>query len=489
MGIVMFVIFLLTDLFTVLICKYAYAKRDQYAEGMIMGVHIPAEEVNNEEVQKICRESRKVWNRFHRVNLALGCLVCGLCFYGLEVFVLVWMIWLLVYLAVTYYLVILPHRQMYQVKMRNHWVNTGSMHKVCIDTELAAMSGKMVYNWKWHLPAAAMILASGVMLVRSGTWFVQDNTGWILLAAALGITLIFLVFHLWFAGRRNIVYSQNTEVNFAVNQAVKRAWTGGFLAADYLNCISWMFLVVRLWGNHWISGTDYVVYTFLQMMAAGGFLLPVLFIHKKKQRILAQDTEPIYVDDDEYWKNGWYNNPHDSHLMVQDRLCGMNFSFNMAHPASWVIYGATVVLLAGTLLWLGIVLVSFHNAEVVFSLEGTEAQFEAAGYQCSFALEDVEQAELIEQLPEEKFAKINGGATEDYDIGHFRGSKSGKCMMFLRTGYTPILKITLPDKVVFVNSEKDGEVESWYEAIRENAGNRISGGIASILSISNISAA
>lgn len=467
MGMVMFWIFLFTDLSLVLICKYAYAKRDRYAEGMLMGVHIPEEEVNNEEVQKICRKSRKIWNWFHWTNLVLGCLVCGLCFYGMEIFVVVWMIWLFVYLGVMYYLVIHPHRQMYRIKIQNGWINTGTMHKVCIDTELAAMSKKMVYDWKWHLPVVALILASGALLFRSGSWFVQDNTGWILLLAALSITLIFLLFHLWIAQKRNLVYSQNTEINFAVNRAVKRAWSGGLLLADYLNGVSWSFLLLQLLRHHWLNGTDYLIYTFLQILSAGGFLFPILFIHKKKQRILEQDTEPVFVDDDEYWKNGWYSNPNDSHLMVQDRLCSMNFSFNMARPASWVIYGAAFVLLAGTLLWTGKVMLDFHNAETVFSLHGEEAQFEAAGYQCSFALDDVVQAELIQQLPEENFAKTNGGATEDYDIGHFRGSKTGKCMMFLRTGYTPILKVTLPDTVIFANSEKDGEVQKWFDEIQK----------------------
>lgn len=463
---VMFVIFLVINFSIVMLCKYAYTKREKYTEGMLMGVHIPAEEVNNEEVLAICRKSRKIWNRFHRGNLILGCLLCGLYFYSMEVFVIVWMVWMIVYFAGVEYLVIHPQRQMYQVKMRNHWVDTSTLHKVCIDTELAAMSNKMAYNWKWHLPVVGLFLVSGVLLWRSKSWFVQDGSGWILFGGALSATLVFLLFHVWTANRRNTVYSQKTEINFAVNQAVKRAWSGGFLAADYLNGASWLFMVIQVLRKNWLDGTDYMLYTFFQIVAAGGFLLPILFIHNKKQRILEQDTEPIFVDDDEYWKKGWYCNPNDSRVMVQDRICSTNLTFNMARPASWVLYGITMVLLVGALGWTGKVMLDFHFAEVSFSVMGTEGQFKAAGYECSFDLEDVEQAELIEQLPEEKFAKINGGATENYDIGHFRGSKTGKCMMFLRTGYTPILKITLPDTVVFVNSENNGEVQKWYEEIQ-----------------------
>lgn len=81
----------------------------------------------------------------------------------------------------------------------------------------------------------------------------------------------------------------------------------------------------------------------------------------------------------------------------------------------------------------------------------------------------MEDLELLSELPEENFMKTNGGATADYDFGHFRGRKTGKCMMFLRTGYEPILKVTLPDMVIFVNSREEGEAEQWYRLIREEA--------------------
>jgi len=38
-------------------------------------------------------------------------------------------------------------------------------------------------------------------------------------------------------------------------------------------------------------------------------------------------------------------------------------------------------------------------------------------------------------------------------------------MMFLYREATPILKITLPEQVVFVNSEQAGEVQTWYKEL------------------------
>ena len=43
--------------------------------------------------------------------------------------------------------------------------------------------------------------------------------------------------------------------------------------------------------------------------------------------------EPLsYVDDDIYWKNGWYNNPRDRRWVVPSRMCSSNYSFNMGKP-------------------------------------------------------------------------------------------------------------------------------------------------------------
>ena len=469
MSIALFVIFLFADLMVVLMCKFSYGKRDTYIEGMLMGVHIPQEEVDNEEVQSICLRSRKIWNRFHQVNLALGALVCGLCFFRFEVFLIVWMVWLSVYLILVWFLVTIPHKQMYQLKIKNHWINQNTRNRVCVDTALAALSKKMAFSWKWHLPAAAVILLSGLWFLNGNGQGDLDGTEWILFAASMGVTMVFGGFHLWVIKRQNIVYSGNTEVNFAVNRAVKRAWSGGLIAAGYINVVSWIFLEVRLLSRQWLSGMDYAVYGGIQLLAAMAFLLPVLCIHRTKQKILAQDAQPITIDDDEFWKNGWYNNPYDTRLMVPDRMCGMNYSFNMAKPASWLIYGGTVVLLAGTILWVAVVMIQLSTAETSFSLENGRACFKAAGYEYEFTPDEVEGLELLSKLPEENFMKTNGGATADYDFGHFRGSKTGKCMMFLRTGYEPILKVTLPDMVIFANSREEGTAEQWYRLIQEEA--------------------
>ena len=68
------------------------------------------------------------------------------------------------------------------------------------------------------------------------------------------------------------------------------------------------------------------------------------------------------------------------------------------------------------------------------------ASFEAAGYDSEFNIDEIVSVSLIDELPDEDYIRTNGGSTDKVNIGHFRGKETGKCMMFLFKGYTPILK-------------------------------------------------
>ena len=73
---------------------------------------------------------------------------------------------------------------------------------------------------------------------------------------------------------------------------------------------------------------------------------------------------------------------------------------------------------------------------------------------------------MLDKLPGESFYRVNGGSTDMYDIGYYKGSDTGKCMLFIFDGYEPILKITGGGKIVFLNPKNEG-VQDWYEQIKK----------------------
>ena len=59
----------------------------------------------------------------------------------------------------------------------------------------------------------------------------------------------------------------------------------------------------------------------------------------------------------------------------------------------------------------------------------------------------------------------NGGATEEYNIGNYKGNTYGKCMLFIWNGYGPVVMIKGDNKIVFVNYKEDGAALKLYEQL------------------------
>lgn len=351
MGLFLFIIFLLCDLFTGMLCKYAYRQNFHYQNGMLLGVHIPKEQAHCAQVEALCTRSRRNWNLYQNIQIAIGSLLGLLGFFSPEWLVLIWIIWFLLYLAGMEGLMVMPLRRMYRLKQEQGWVRENSRRTVYIDTELSAMSGRMAPAAYWHLLFLAAETTAALYTYLRG----QDRQAVSEVAAlgiaAMAVTLLLWAMHRYLAEKRNVVYSQNSKVNMAVNGLVKRTWARGFLRVDCLNCASWLYLALRRPQAGGLCGGDWFVYALLQLVAAVAAILPWGNVLSKKRELLAADDQPVEVDDDEYWKNGWYENPQDPRLLVQNRLCDTNYTFNMARPAArWINAGITL-LLVGSLGW------------------------------------------------------------------------------------------------------------------------------------------
>ena len=308
-AIIMMVIFLFTDIMVVGISMFAYAGKEEYSEGMIFGVHIPKEKVEEEVVQAIAQKYKRQYKKFQRWNMLLGILVCGLAFVGMGLFIIVWTVWLTEYIVGLYWFVYGTHRKMYDLKVSNGWVMESS------------------------------------------------------------------------------------------------------------------------------------------------------------KQIIYVDTEMIETDDDVYWKNGWYSNPHDKRLFVQERMCGMNYSMNMAKTSAKIFTAVISAVVIGCAVWIAAILVEFATTEVTVEMKNGIMDIRAASYDYQIKTEDILAVKMIEEMPEDNFYRSNGGDTEKFLIGHFRGKETGKCMMFLYKEETPILEIQLKDMTVFLNSEN--ETEEWYNYARD----------------------
>ena len=118
-AILMLVIFLFTDIMVVGICMLAYAGKEEYSGGMLFGVHVPKEKVDEKTVRDMAETYKKKYKKFQRWNMILGILVCGVTFAGIGIFMIVWTVWLTEYIVGLYWIVYGTHRRMYNLKVEN----------------------------------------------------------------------------------------------------------------------------------------------------------------------------------------------------------------------------------------------------------------------------------------------------------------------------------------------------------------------------------
>ena len=81
---IVFFLFVLVDAGVVGLSGLCYSGREKYREGMILGIHVPPEAVENEEVRALTENYRTGFGRFQRLNLAAGILCPAFCFLNID---------------------------------------------------------------------------------------------------------------------------------------------------------------------------------------------------------------------------------------------------------------------------------------------------------------------------------------------------------------------------------------------------------------------
>lgn len=464
MGIAMFVIFLMSDLFTVLICRYAMSDTYEYKNGMILGVHIPQSALESDEVETFLTSARKRYKYFQNINILFAVVVCIPILFNLAAGIFVWIFWLVIYIAGYTFSTNSAHRKMYRIKIKNGWINESS-RRVYADTGLSSVQHGKPVSLKCHI----FIMIFEVILFVPFLWRIREiyfGEIAVYFAAAAAVSLAAFLLHIFIDRRLDTVYSEDARINQTVNYAVKKYWGIGLVLLSAVNCMAYMFVDIGMLINGELNFVWFIIYIIIQMFSVAAIFITLMMLRKEKNLILADENPPVYVDDDEYWKTGYYFNPDDRHLLVQNRLCDTNYAFNYARPAARVIVGAITVFIAAAIIITAVLLIPFMNVTVNIELDDNYLKVKAAGYKCEISLDDIKNVELLEKMPEDNFTRTNGGSTDEYSIGYFSGRTAGKCMLFIFNDCSPVLKIETGDKTVFVNNKDSGSIIDLYNELK-----------------------
>lgn len=465
----LFVMFLVVDLVTIGIFYAVYGGKRKYSEGMLLGVHIPESAAKSEEIQNFMKAYKRKTNGFYLVNAVAGALVCGLCFWYFSVFMIVWCVWLLEMCIGAVALVYRTHRKLYDLKMERGWIGSAGsriMAGVDVSTVSDAGTGRSGVPAWWHLISCALILlpclAPGVR-----AYLGSSEDGWILLCTALTVTLLFGFLHMVFLRVKDKVYSEDPALNRSVNRMQKRVESWVMTGCSLSNALAYLIVAYQMDTEGWLGAAVYAVYIVLETLPVVFLLAGFFYIRYRKEQLLAHNEAPLYIDDDVYWKNGWYSNPHDKRLIVQDWVCSWNYTTNMAKSAGKIFLAAGIVV-TGAVLILACVLM-WRIDFTPINLEAEEAKVSVtSGYSdVELGYDEILGVKLLDRLPEDEYKRTNGGDDGRVLLGKFKGKETGKCRMYLYVGYAPILEISTPDGPVYVNSRTQGEAAEWKQEIEK----------------------
>lgn len=173
----------------------------------------------------------------------------------------------------------------------------------------------------------------------------------------------------------------------------------------------------------------------------------------------------IYVDDDEYWKNGYYYNPNDSNLIVEKRI-GYGSTYNLAtKKGKWITYGgisfSIIIGLSLSILFLILDISSFS-----LTIKNERASINAPIYSYEFNINEITDIKLIDTIP--NGIRTNGASTDTYALGNFNLNTYGKSKMYIYKDNPPFISIELNNLYIFINGKTKAKTYEYYTLLQNH---------------------
>ena len=464
----LFWILAITDLIMVGITWAVYGSSATYRDGMLLGVHLPESAISLSPVAQLTDSYQKHIRKFYLLHLVLGVVVAIPFFWLASIGITLWCIWFCVFLARAVSLLYSAHRQLYLLKLEQGLGNTTKEpFTAAADTRTAIHTQKAALPLYWHLLPLVMVFIP-LFFSRIRNYILTDTSGGIFLITWIVLWLFFLLFAWGYSKNGNRIYSAHTEINVAINAQEHRYWSQMFFFYSLCNSLAFISEIFFLANDlewYWWSHLLFFIFQTIPIVAV---FVMYFRLKKKKAQILAADDEPMYVDDDYYWRNGWYDNPADPRFMVPDRFCGTNFTTNMGRPAGKILTASMFVVVAGMLIWMCGLFIRMDFVPIRMTIDGTQVSITSGYTDTSFSTDEILDLQLLDSLPDDSFVCSNGSADGHQLLGVFRGKKTGPCRMYVELDESPVLSIQTDEYTVFLTAPTKMQAENWYQELKDH---------------------
>lgn len=473
MNILLLVIIGISNLIMCLAFWSVIGKIVKYKNGMVLGMHIDPDKLEDPDLLALVDRYKKKLNLFKLALVSGSIITLVMTWVDISFFIIVYMTWIVFIIAYYQYLSVFCMRDMYRLKEDRGWLKEGS-NLIRVDTRVSRMVDRVKISPLVHLPFLAVYTYLMIDFLVGGRFFKtifknldqsasQDVRimGLMILVLGLVMSLAFLLTHAIYGDRKNQVYCEDTNINYMANRVDKLYWSWACIIGDGLVVLTNAYLLYRLAKNAWLYEIDFGFYL-------GGIIISsivVVFVAKivntKKNDILSQAKNIEYMDDDYYWRKGWYSNPNDKRLLVPSRLNSMNQEFNMAKKSAIVINAVLILIILGTVL---VCLVPIDK-NVMVREDKDYISIKSGMYETEFKRSDIKGLDLVDNLEDDSYIRTNGISMGEINIGRFRGKKSGRLDLYINSSKRPLVRVKLKNKLVYISGDKNKRPEKIFRLI------------------------
>lgn len=428
------------------------------SKNVLLGVTLPFDVIKDSEVKAIVDKYKKV----NSTQLVLWILFSFPILLVSE-YPSICLVYMFVYIGILLYTsnktLVIYNRSLLSLKKKNNWT-TGESHIVTIDTEVSRMKKSMPISFLWFVPSMIISIIPLAYSLLTGKEVLSS-------LIPLPILLILLFLFRLNSSQKTVVYSENTDVNKACNYTQIRLWSicwAGLSAFESIAMSTFAFAI-----NYERPNT--LLFIALPVISSIVLLVSMIYTHNKirteQNRLLSLEKNPLYMDDDEYWQSGSYNNPKDNRLLVEKRI-GYGYTLNMASKKgkffTFSVLGGVAILV----LVLAVALFKLDFSDFSLSVSGNKAVIDAPFYGYSFDISEIEDIAKVDALP--SGAKTNGAETGKYSLGNFNVNGYGKSKLYIYKANKPYICIKLKDIYVFINGKTNEETEVYYKLLMSSLG-------------------
>jgi len=416
-------------------------------KNLILSVTLPPEGQQDEEVLAYVADFRKRW---FLTFLLLTAAILPAPFLPWVSIVTTWsVVWLLAALFVVYWVYGKGYKGLKALKRRRGWT-TGAPQQPPL--ELAPLKLPKPIKTGWFVPPMILSILPVISVLAD-----ELDPAWELLLTinaitCLAVTAGSLLFHGLIFRQKPDMIDDNIDRTAALTRVRRYNWTKTWLLLAWL---TGLYSIAT-----WISqGRGFLAITLIYSAAILIVTLATEFAARRAQHRLTSGNAPV-VDEDDYWIWGqFYYNPNDKKAFVNERV-GMGMSMNFATPGGKAMAVFTIVILVALLPLCGW-MIAEELTDVELTCTEETVTVHQIGTVYEVALEDVTEAELLEELPPS--SRIWGTGMENLLKGSFSVKGYGTATFCLDPHDPPFLVLKTEETTYFFSGN---DVEAIFDIVK-----------------------